>query len=47
MNQDELFHKCALQAGFIAFVEGRLDDSEYVKRLTYEFYEEDLKKCNQ
>lgn len=34
------FHWCALAAGFLAASEGRLHDSDYVKRLTYEFYEE-------
>ena len=38
-----LFHKNALQAYLIAIVEGKQDDSEYVKRLAYEFYEEDVK----
>jgi hypothetical protein len=33
------FHWCALAAGFMAACEGRLDDSEYVKRLAYEWYE--------
>jgi hypothetical protein len=33
------FHACALAAGFIAFHEGRLDDSRYVKALAYELFE--------
>ena len=34
------FHWCTLAAGFLAAaVEGRLDDSQYVQRLTYEFFE--------
>ncbi len=33
------FHWCALAAGFIAAAEGRLDDSRYVQRVAYEFYE--------
>lgn len=33
------FHLCALAAGFLAAVEGRLQDSAYVKRLAYEMYE--------
>ncbi|HEV3005852.1 MAG TPA: hypothetical protein VGX78_15405 [Pirellulales bacterium] len=33
------FHYCALAAGYIAASEGRLDDSEYVRRLAYELYE--------
>jgi hypothetical protein len=33
------FHWCALAAGFLAAAEGRLDDSEYVRKLAYEFYE--------
>ncbi len=43
---DDPFHRCALQAGLIAYVEGKLDDSEYVRRMAYEFYEEDLAKRN-
>jgi hypothetical protein len=34
------FHWCALAAGFLAASEGRLDDSEYVRRLAYQWYEE-------
>lgn len=34
------FHWCALAAGFFAAIEGRLEDSEYVRRLTYQWYEE-------
>lgn len=34
------FHLCALAAGFLAASEGRLDDSEYVRRLAYQWYEE-------
>ena len=33
------FHWCALAAGFIAASEGRLHDSEYVRRLAYQWYE--------
>ena len=33
------FHWCALAAGFLAAAEGRLSDSEYVKRLAYQAYE--------
>jgi len=29
------FHRCALVAGFIAAAEGRLEDSRYVRDLTY------------
>ncbi|MCE9567444.1 MAG: hypothetical protein K8U57_36040 [Planctomycetes bacterium] len=39
---DDPFHHAALAAGFIAFAEGRLKDSDYVKRLAYEIYEEHL-----
>lgn len=39
----DLFHSCALAAGFIAHSEGRLLDSRYVKELTYSMYEERLK----
>jgi hypothetical protein len=46
MKKDDLFHKCALQAGVIALVEGRMNDSEYVRKMTYEFYEEDLAREN-
>lgn len=34
------FHWCALAAGFLAASEGRLHDSEYVRRLGYQWYEE-------
>lgn len=37
------FHKCALWAGFIAYTEGRLADSEYVRKLAYELYENELR----
>ena len=33
------FHWCALAAGFLAATEGRLDDSAYVQKLAYEFFE--------
>jgi len=33
------FHWCALAAGSIAAEDGRLDDSEYVRQLTYAMYE--------
>jgi hypothetical protein len=33
------FNWCALAAGFIAASEGRIDDSRYVQKLAYEFYE--------
>jgi hypothetical protein len=46
MQKDDLFHKCALQAGIIALFEGRMDDSEYVRKMAISFYEEDLKKEN-
>ena len=35
-----LFHWCALAAGFLAASEGRLDDSAYVRELAYRWYEE-------
>jgi hypothetical protein len=34
------FHRCALAAGFIAASEGRLHDSECVRPLAYQWYEE-------
>lgn len=34
------FHCCALAAGFIAAIEGRLDDAVYVRELAYCMYEE-------
>lgn len=40
----DLFHSCALAAYFDAMVEGKELDSEYVKRLAYEYYEYELKK---
>ena len=33
------FHWCRLAAGFLAATEGRHDDSEYVKKLAYEYFE--------
>ena len=42
MNDDfwsNRFHWCALAAGFLAHSEGRLQDSDYVRSLAYEFYE--------
>lgn len=33
------FHWCALAAGFQALVEGRFEDSLYVRELAYHFYE--------
>lgn len=43
MTQDiwsDRFHWCALAAGFIAVLEGRLQDSCYVRDLAYQMYEE-------
>lgn len=37
---NDRFHWCALAAGFIATCEDRLNDSDYVKQLAYEFYEQ-------
>ena len=37
------FHNNALQAMIVAMSEGKQHNSEYVKKLAYEFYEEDLK----
>lgn len=37
---DDPFHLAALQAGFIAFCEGKLEDSDYVKQLAYEIFNE-------
>jgi hypothetical protein len=34
------FDWCVLAAGFMAVCEGLLDDSAYVKRLAYQWYEE-------
>ena len=39
---DDLFHRCALTAGFLAWMEGRLADSIYVRELCYRMYEEAL-----
>ena len=36
---DDPFHMCALRAGYIALMEGRFQDQEYVKKMAYEFYE--------
>ena len=46
MNPKPCFHRSALQAGFIAYSEGRIDDSEYVRKMAYDFYELDLKREN-
>lgn len=43
---DDLFHRCALTAGFLAWIEGRLDDNRYVRDLCYQMYEEELAKKN-
>jgi hypothetical protein len=43
---DQLFHRCALAAGFVAAGEGRLHDSEYVRRLAYGMYEDALAEKN-
>ena len=40
----ELFHKIALQEYAWALVEGKAEDSEYVKQKVYERYEWELKK---
>ena len=37
------FHKNAMQAMIIAISEGKQADSDYVRKLAYEFYEEDIK----
>ncbi len=37
---NDRFHWCALAAGFLAAMEDRLHDSEYVKQLTYDFYKQ-------
>lgn len=37
---DNRFHWCALAAGFIAVIEGKLYDSYYVRDLAYKMYEE-------
>jgi hypothetical protein len=39
------FHSCALAAGYIAQAEGRLADSDYVKQLAYELYEQGASKA--
>lgn len=43
---DDLFHQCALKAGFTAHTEGKLQDSQYVKELCYQMYEEALAEKN-
>lgn len=40
------FHNNALQAGLIAFLEGKIDDSEYIKKMAYKFYNDDLAREN-
>jgi hypothetical protein len=37
---NDRFHWCVLAAGFLAASEGWLHDSERVKRLAYQWYEE-------
>jgi hypothetical protein len=37
---NDRWHWCALAAGFLAASEGRLEDSEYVRKLAYAFFEE-------
>lgn len=41
------FHTNALQAGIIALFEGKFDNSDYVRKLAYELYEEDNIKYNE
>lgn len=43
---DDLFHRCALAAGCIAYAEGRLSDSLYVRQLCYGMYEDELARKN-
>ena len=43
------FHWCALAAGSIARDDGKMDDAEYVKKLSYAMYEAVIKArklCN-
>ncbi len=42
----DCFHRCALAAGLVAHAEGWLHDSERVKRLAYQWYEEALREKN-
>jgi hypothetical protein len=37
---DDPFHLCAMAASFIAQAEGKFEDSEYVRQLAYEFFED-------
>jgi hypothetical protein len=39
----DLFHHCALWAYAEAMAEGRHVDAEYVRRLAYKYYEEELR----
>lgn len=38
----DLFHRIALEEYIYAIAEGKQDDAEYVKKKTYERYEEEL-----
>lgn len=46
MNKDDIFHKCALEAAIIAFYEGRIDDSDYIRGMAYKFYNDDVAREN-
>jgi hypothetical protein len=37
---NDAFHWCVLAAGFLAASEGRLQDSEYVRELAYQWFKE-------
>lgn len=46
-NEEVCFHSIALQEYFIAFLQGKHEDSEYLRKMTYERYEQELKEKNE
>lgn len=46
MDSIDPFHWCAMAAGSIAHDRGKIDDSEYVKKLAYAMYDAARKVIN-
>lgn len=42
----ELFHNCAIWAYWEAMSEGKHNNSEYVRKIAYKYYEEELKNAS-
>ena len=42
---NDLFHKCAWIAFMEATAVGKQDDSEYIRKMAYSYYETELKEC--